>query len=87
MKSLRKRMSAGLSFAAGTLFGAVAVFVPLAPAGHPGSNVQRPSGAVRSSAPAAAPSAASAALTSPENDNASRANDASNETTCDVQLN
>ncbi len=36
MKSSTKRLSAGWSFAAGTLFGALAVFVPLASLGIPG---------------------------------------------------
>ena len=33
----KKKMSVGMGFAAGALFGAIAVFVPLVSAGHPAS--------------------------------------------------
>ena len=58
-RTTSKKVSPGLSFAAGMLVGAIAVFVPLSSAGHAGPNIdlsrQRSPGAARSSAPATGP--------------------------------
>jgi hypothetical protein len=95
-----KQMSPGLTFAAGTLVGAIAVFVPFSSAGHAGPNIdvaaQRSSAAVRSSAPETAPNflwwigddprlAAKAQKAVSEEPKQDSAN-ASNTDTCDVQL-
>lgn len=90
MKTSRKQVSPGLSFAAGTLIGAFAVFVPLTSAGHPGSGVegsgQRFSGAVRSSALAAGRNAVDTDSTSSMKQDSSTSSVVNNETKCDVQL-
>lgn len=77
----KKRLHSGWSFAAGTLVGAIAAFVPLASAGHPGPNVDRSVAVVQSEAPrAASPAPASA------QSKASRESQESNTAGCDVQL-
>lgn len=90
MKMSGKHVPPGLSFAAGTLVGALAVLVPLTSAGHPGPNVkrseQRSPGAVRSSAPAAAPSTVAAGSTSSTKQDSGKSDESSNAATCDVQL-
>ena len=73
MESSKKKMSVGMGFAAGALFGAIAVFVPLVSAGHP--------------APAAkqtiAPQKAQPASSELEG---AKTPDANCDATCDVQL-
>ena len=89
MKTLRKRIPSSLSFAAGALVGAIAVFVSLTSAGI-GSNVEgsgtRLPRAVRSSAPAAGRSAVEADSTSSPKRDPREPDAPSNETTCDQQL-
>jgi len=89
MKTLRKRIPSSLSFAAGALVGAIAVFVPLTSAGI-GSNVEgsgtRLPRAVRTSAPATSRGAAVADSTSPSKTAPKEPDAPSNETTCDQQL-
>ena len=69
-----KKMSVGMGFAAGALFGAIAVFVPLVSAGHP--------------APAAKKTFApqKAQPTSSEKRDSAKTPDASTDASCDVQL-
>jgi hypothetical protein len=90
MKTSRKQVSPGLSFAAGTLVGAFAVLVPLTSSGHPGSGAeasgQRSSGTVRSSAPVAGRNAVDADSASSMKGDSGMSTAASNETKCDVQL-
>lgn len=71
----KKKMSVGMGFAAGALFGAIAVFVPLASAGHTASP-----GAEKTAAPQKAQPAAS------ERRDSQKTPDASCDATCDVQL-
>ncbi len=82
MNTAKRQVSPGLTFAAGTLVGAIAVFVPLKSAGHPGSRVEGPAkispGEVRPSVDAASASRLK--------EDASEPREASNEATCDVQL-
>jgi hypothetical protein len=89
-KTSRNQMSPSLIFAAGTLVGAIAVFVPLTSAGHSGSDVersgQRALGAVRSSAPAAGAKAVDADSATSTKQDSSKSDEPSNEGTCDVQL-
>ena len=77
MESKRK-MSVGVSFAAGALFGAIAVFVPFVSAGHP-RTASRPA-AESSGKPAAAAPAAS------KKDAVRDSKEASSDASCDVQL-
>ena len=79
MKSPEKKMSTGLSFIMGTLFGAMAVFVPLASAAHTGSRegAPHPPSVNRGEVSKAAAPNASAKEKAPE---------ASNQDQCDVQL-
>jgi hypothetical protein len=90
MDSAKKRISTGLGFAAGTLFGAVAVFVPLSSAGHVGSPAAgsgRPTReAVRSSGPVAAPNAVTRDSASSETGRSFEPKAATNQAHCDVQL-
>ncbi|MDQ2869952.1 MAG: hypothetical protein M3S32_04350 [Acidobacteriota bacterium] len=72
-----KKMSTGLSFMIGTLFGAVAVFVPLASAGHTGSRSGEPPTVNRGEVSKAALPDAAAKEKAPE---------PSNQDQCDVQL-
>ena len=84
-----RRISPGLSFAAGTLAGATAVFVPLGTLGHrsqlEGASRRSP-GAAQPSTPAAGPNAVAASPASSTQREPVKPNDASNEATCDVQL-
>lgn len=90
MKTSRKQVSPSLSFAAGALVGAIAVFVPLTSSGHPGSNfggsAQSSPGGVRSSVSVAGRNAGDADSASSTKQDSSTSNVVSNETTCDVQL-
>ena len=90
MKTSRRQVSPGLSFAAGTLVGAFAVLVPLTSAGHPLASAegpgQRSSGTVSSTAPAAGRNAVDSDSVSSMKQVSSTSNGASNETKCDVQL-
>jgi hypothetical protein len=70
-----KKMSVGMGFAAGALFGAIAVFVPLVSAGHPASPAVE-----KTVAPGKAQPAAS------EKRDSAKTPDASCDETCDVQL-
>jgi hypothetical protein len=70
----KKKMSVGMGFAAGALFGAIAVFVPLVSAGHPASPAQK------TVAPQKAQPAAS------EKRDSVKTPYASSDATCDVQL-
>jgi hypothetical protein len=81
METSGKHISPRLTFAAGVFLGAIAVFVPLASAGHSGSP-----GAGRSSAPVAGPSAVDTGSSSSMKQDSVKSNEPSNEATCDVQL-
>ncbi len=80
-----RQISPGLSFAAGTLVGAIAVFVPLGPLGHR-SQLEGSSRRSQPPAPAAGSNAIAASPASSAQRDSVKPNDASNEATCDVQL-
>ena len=71
----KKKMSVGMGFAAGALFGAIAVFVPLVSTGHPSSPAADKTAAPRKAQPAAS-----------EKRDTAKTPDASSDATCDVQL-
>ncbi|MDQ6893874.1 MAG: hypothetical protein M3167_14475 [Acidobacteriota bacterium] len=86
----KNKVSAGMGFAAGALFGAIAVFVPFVSVGHPRTNGERAGERVSSSpsTPAAGArrtEAKKGAAASTKTD-ASEPPKASNEASCDVQL-
>jgi hypothetical protein len=72
MESSKKKMSVGMGFAAGALFGAIAVFVPLVSAGHP--------------APAAKTTAPQQAKPASSELDGAKTPEATCDATCDVQL-
>lgn len=71
----KQKMSAGAGFAAGALFGAIAVFVPFVSSGHPAAPAAEKATAPLSAQPAAQ-----------EKRDSVKAPDAGCDATCDVQL-
>ncbi len=65
MKLSERRMSVGFGFAAGTLFGALAVFVPLASFGIPGLKAEGPAQTRPTAVETSSPTGASENLLSP----------------------